>query len=369
MVTVSLEHSPTPAPASNRVDADAFTPQPRAFSEVSKDAKAAGLFQRTPWFYVTVGAAIAVVLAACITMFLVLGASWFQLIIAGVLGIVFTQIAFIGHEAGHRQVLRGGRANTRLARLLAGSVGLSFDWWNTKHSRHHANPNHVGKDPDIEIDTISFVTEDAVKARGIHRWITGRQGWLFFPLLTLEGLNLHFLSFKHLFSTKKMRKRHRYSELAMLFGRFALIAIPLFLLLPLGMAFAFLGVELAVFGIYMGAAFAPNHKGMPIVDGDARLDFFTKQVRTSRNIRGGWWATTLLGGLNYQVEHHLFPSMPRIHLAKARKLVRAKCAQLDVPYTEVSLGRSYATVIEYLNEVGRAARDRIAPALPAPVRS
>ncbi len=90
--------------------------------------------------------------------------------------------------------------------------------------------------------------------------------------------------------------------------------------------------------------------------GDARLDFFTKQVRTSRNIRGGWWATTLLGGLNYQVEHHLFPpSMPRIHLAKARKLVRAKCAQLDVPYTEVSLGRSYATVIEYLNEVGRAA--------------
>ena len=62
-----------------------------------------------------------------------------------------------------------------------------------KHTRHHANPNKVGKDPDIEIDTISFLEEDAAKAARHHGLITRRQGWLFFPLLTLEGLNLHFL--------------------------------------------------------------------------------------------------------------------------------------------------------------------------------
>ena len=123
------------------------------------------------------------------------------------------------------------------------------------------------------------------------------------------------------------------------------------------MAFAFLGVQLAVFGVYMGASFAPNHKGMPIIAEGARLDFFSKQVRTSRNIRGGWWATILMGGLNYQVEHHLFPSMARPHLSKVRVVVREFCETHDVPYTETSLWRSYAIVIDYLNRVGLAARD------------
>ena len=123
------------------------------------------------------------------------------------------------------------------------------------------------------------------------------------------------------------------------------------------MAFAFLGVQLAVFGVYMGMSFAPNHKGMPIIDKDAKLDFFTKQVRTSRNISGGWWATWFMGGLNYQIEHHLFPSMPRPHLAKAREIVREHCAAVGVPYTETTLWRSYGIVIEYLNRVGLAARD------------
>jgi fatty acid desaturase len=123
------------------------------------------------------------------------------------------------------------------------------------------------------------------------------------------------------------------------------------------MAFAFLGVQLAVFGVYMGASFAPNHKGMPIIDKDAKLDFFTKQVRTSRNISGGWWATWLMGGLNYQIEHHLFPSMPRPHLARARSIVREHCDAVGVPYTETTLLRSYGIVIEYLNRVGLAARD------------
>jgi fatty acid desaturase len=118
-----------------------------------------------------------------------------------------------------------------------------------------------------------------------------------------------------------------------------------------------LAVQLAVFGVYMGASFAPNHKGMPIIDRGVRLDFFTKQVRTSRNVAGGWWATTLMGGLNYQVEHHLFPNMARPYLGRAQVIVRDQCERLDVPYTETSLWRSYAIVIGYLNRVGLAARD------------
>lgn len=326
-----------------------------AYKQVSQVVRETGLLRRTPWFYGLVGAALLLALGGCITGFILLGDSWFQLLIAGALGIVFTQVAFLAHEAAHRQILSAGPANFRLARVLAGIVGMSYSWWDSKHTKHHGNPNRVGKDPDIEVDTISFLESDAARSRGLIRLITRRQGWLFFPLLTLEGLNLHYLSLKHLVSQRAVKGR--WTELAIIAVRFAAILVPLFLLLPLGMAFAFTGVMLAVFGVYMGASFAPNHKGMPIIHPDARLDFFSKQVRTSRNISGGWWATWLMGGLNHQVEHHLFPNMPRPHLAKAREIVRDYCTTHGVPYTEASLLRSYGIVIEYLNRVGLAARD------------
>ncbi|PKQ34229.1 acyl-CoA desaturase [Microbacterium sp. PI-1] len=330
-----------------------FPPMAKAYKQVSQVVKETGLLGRTQWFYVLVSVGIAVALGGLITGFILLGDSWFQLLIAAGLGIVLTQIAFLGHEAAHRQILTTGPANFKLARIVIASIGMSYSWWDSKHTKHHGNPNQVGKDPDIEVDTISFLEEDAAKAKGLIKLITRKQGWLFFPLLTLEGLNLHFLGLKYLLTTKNVKGR--WTELSIIALRFALILVPVFMMLPLGMAFAFMGVQFAVFGVYMGAAFAPNHKGMPIVDPAARLDFFTKQVRTSRNISGGWWTTWLMGGLNYQVEHHLFPSMPRPHLAKAREIVRDYCAANNVPYTETSLGRSYLIVIEYLNRVGLAA--------------
>jgi fatty acid desaturase len=327
----------------------------RAFVEVSRVVRETGLMQRTPRFYTLIAAGLAVAFGGAITGFILLGDSWFQLLIAAVFGILFTQVAFLAHEAAHRQILTSGPGNDRLARVLAAVVGMSYSWWDSKHSRHHANPNRVGKDPDIEVDTISFLDEDAAQARGLRRLITRKQGWLFFPLLTLEGLNLHYLGFKHL--AQRGPVKNRWSEIGMLAARFALVLTPIFLVLPLGKAAAFLGVMLAVFGVYMGASFAPNHKGMAVIAPDARLDFFSKQVHTSRNIRGGWWATWLMGGLNYQVEHHLFPNMSRMHLARASEIVREFCATNGVPYTETSLWRSYAIVIDYLNRVGLAARD------------
>ena len=354
-MTSATLRSGTAKQRSRYVNIEDYPPLIRAYTEVSQRIKEDGLLHRARWFYAVVGGVLAVAAGGAVTGFVLLGHSWFQLLIAAALGIVFTQVAFLAHEAGHKQILATAPANDRLARILAGSIGMSFSWWDSKHTRHHANPNRVSKDPDIAVDTVSFLREDAAEARGLRRWITRRQGWLFFPLLTLEGLNLHRLSFQHLFSKGKVK--HRWVELAIVGARFAAILVPVFLFLPIGMAFAFMGVQLAVFGVYMGASFAPNHKGMPVIDRDAKLDFFSKQVRTSRNIRGGWWATTLMGGLNYQIEHHLFPNMPRIHLHEARIIVREFCERLEVPYTETTLTRSYGIVIRYLNEVGLAARD------------
>ena len=143
----------------------------------------------------------------------------------------------------------------------------------------------------------------------------------------------------------------------MLVLRLAIYLTAVFLVLPLGMAFAFVGLQVAVFGLYMGASFAPNHIGMPIIGRDVKLDFFSKQVLTSRNVSGGWWATALMGGLNYQIEHHLFPSMPRPHLAIARGWCCEHCRTHDVAYAETNLLAAWGIVISYLNRVGLAARD------------
>jgi fatty acid desaturase len=295
-------------------------------------------------------------LAATIAGMILLGESWFQLLIAAALGIVFTQFAFLAHEASHRQVFTSGRTNDRLGKIVATLVvGMSYSWWMTKHTRHHKNPNQIGQDPDIAYDTIAFTVESAAEQRGFKAWIVQRQGWLFFPLLLLEGINLHYISIRTLITDKSIKGR--WVELAMIVARVSAVVFVLFWFLPVGMAFAFLGVQLAVFGLYMGASFAPNHKGMPLIPEGTNLDFLRKQVLTSRNIRGGWWATWLFGGLNYQIEHHLFPSMPRPHLAETRRIVREYCDTIGVPYTEASLMRSYGIVIEYLNRVGLAARN------------
>lgn len=327
-----------------------------SYQELSRQVREAGLLERTRGFYVGLLLALGAALAAIGGGMVLLGDSWFQLLLAAALGVVLTQVAFVSHEASHRQVLTSGRGNDRLGRVLAnGVVGISHQWWMTKHSRHHANPNKVGKDPDIEPDTILFLEEDAQARTGLKARLTRFQGYAFFPLLTLEGVNLHVTSVRSLLAAE--RSRARTGELVVLAVRLLAYAALVVWLLPIGLAVAFLAVQLAVFGVYMGASFAPNHKGMAIVAADSVLDFLSKQVLTSRNISGGGPMSAAMGGLNYQIEHHLFPSMPRPHLARARRLVRAHCATQGVPYTETTLLRSYAIVVRYLNRVGLAARD------------
>ncbi|UAJ78510.1 acyl-CoA desaturase [Leifsonia sp. ZF2019] len=331
-------------------------PVTSTYNELLGEVRGAGLLERRRGFYAGVFAVLIVGLAGASAGFVLLGDSWFQLLIAAVLGVIFTQLAFLGHEASHRQVFASGPANDRAGRfIVTWLVGMSYQWWMTKHTRHHANPNVVGKDPDIARDTISFTTDDAARATGLLAAITRRQGHLFFPLLLLEGVNLHVTSIRSLVEVRKVDGRRR--ELVAIGTRLSVYVAIVFLMLPVGMAFAFLGVQLAVFGVYMGASFAPNHKGMPQLPAGARVDFLSKQVLTSRNIRGGWWMDLLMGGLNHQVEHHLFPSMPRPSLARARRMVRAHCATHGIPYTETGLVRSYRIVIDYLNRVGLSARD------------
>ncbi|CAN5344091.1 acyl-CoA desaturase [soil metagenome] len=321
------------------------------YSALLHTVKDAGLLRRRKGFYALTFGIITLAFAGAWVGFSFLQGTWYVLLIAGALGILFTQYAFITHELSHRQVLESGKMNDFFGRIMADLVvGISYSWWMSKHSRHHANPNVVDKDPDVETDFIIFQKEKAVGLKGITKFMAKRQGYLFFPVLMLEGINLHRHAFQTVFSKGKVDKRAL--EIVLLTVRNVGYVAVIFAFLPVGMAFAFLGVQLAIFGLYMGASFAPNHKGMPILPRDSKVDFLRRQVLTSRNIRSGHFMNHFMGGLNYQIEHHLFPNMPRPSLRRAGEIVREYCANKNIVYTEVGLLTSYGIVVRHLNEVG-----------------
>jgi fatty acid desaturase len=324
------------------------------FSALLHTIRDAGLLRRRRTFYFITFGVITIAMVAAWFGFAMLQDTWYTLLIAGALGILFTQYAFITHELAHRQVFESGKLNEFSGRIMADLVvGISYSWWMSKHSRHHANPNTVDKDPDIETDFIIFQKDHATGLKGFAGFFAKRQGWLFFPVLLAEGLNLHLHAFKTVFSPGKVDKRAL--EIVLLTVRNVGYLAVVFTFLPLGMAFAFVGVQLAIFGLYMGASFAPNHKGMPILPRGSKVDFLRRQVLTSRNIRSGHVMNHFMGGLNYQIEHHLFPNMPRPSLKRAGEIVREYCESRGILYTEVGLFTSYGIVIRHLNEVGLGA--------------
>jgi len=169
-------------------------------------------------------------------------------------------------------------------------------------------------------------------------------------MLLLEGFNLQVAGIRALGRRRGLRVR--LAEAALLAVHFGCYLTAVFLVLSPVRAVVFIAIQQALFGVYMGSSFAPNHKGMPILSRDQKLDYLRSQVLTSRNIRGSWLVDLTLGGLNYQIEHHLFPSMPRPALRRAQEPVRAFCAERDIPYCETSLAGSYAQVLRHLAAAG-----------------
>lgn len=332
---------------------------PNDYADLSRVIIEGGWMRRRYGYYWTRLIGAVVVLAAAVVAFVMIGDTWWQLFTAVGFAVLFTQIAMLGHDAAHRQIFASGRWNDWTSLVVADLlVGMSYGWWQPKHTRHHANPNKVGSDPDIELPVIAVSAEQRAergRSGGILNWVMAHQGVFFFPILLLEGLSLHASGVRRVFSPEPLRRR--YVEIAFLTVRIGGYLALVFLVLSPGIAAAFLGVQLGLFGLYMGLSFAPNHKGMPLVPAGVKVDFLRRQVLMSRNIRGSRLLDTAMGGLNYQVEHHLFPSMPRPHLRGASETIRAFCAERGVRYTETGLWESYGIVTRYINRVGLGERD------------
>lgn len=322
-----------------------------SYTALAKRIKAEGLLARRPGWYVLRGIGLAAMLGIGVVLLVVLGHTWWQLMVAAYFSFVFTQIAFLAHDSAHKQIFTSGPRGELLSRVISNLfVGLSYGWWMNKHTRHHANPNTVGRDNDILPGAVVFLAEDRARRTGFKGWLTSHQGYYFVPILTLAGLDLHVSAVKAIAGGEPVR--HRMQE--GLFIGLRLLGFAALVLLLLGpvLGLAFMAVQLASFGVYMGGTFAPNHTGMRLIGHDQKVDYLRRQVLTSRNISGGWPMAKLMGGLNYQIEHHLFPNMPSVNLKRARVIVREYCADLGVEYEENTFLGAWAIVLRYIHRVG-----------------
>jgi fatty acid desaturase len=323
------------------------------YAMLSRRVRQAGLLDRRIRYYAWKIVLTGLALAAGWTVFAIVGDSWWQLGTAALLAVIFTQVGFLGHDAGHRQVFRSRRANY-IVGVLCGNlcIGLSIGWWTGKHTRHHAHPNTEDADPDIMLGALAFSLRQAKASRGIQRLAFRYQAYLLVPMLFLEAVSLHASSVR---AMTRRACRNRAWEATLLGVHAAAYLTAIFLILPPAKAVAFIAVQQGLFGLYLGCSFAPNHKGMPILAASDKTGFLRRQVLTSRDVRGGWLTDFALGGLNYQIEHHLFPSMPRPSLRRSQSLIAAFCAEHDVPYCQASLPGSYAQAFRHLSATGKLA--------------
>lgn len=138
------------------------------FAPLLKAVRGQGLLERRTGWYAAGIAVNLVALGAVITGMFLLGDTWWNLLLALPLALLWTRTAFYGHDAGHAQITAGRKAGRVVGLVHANLLlGMNEAWWNDKHVRHHANPNHVDKDPDVGVGAL-VDTEAGRPARGIR---------------------------------------------------------------------------------------------------------------------------------------------------------------------------------------------------------
>jgi len=270
------------------------------------------------------------------------------------LALLLGQFAFTGHDAGHGAISGRPRVDRALGQLsMTLATGLAFDEWISRHLAHHRHCQDEERDPDMAVAFVVSLTEHSRAAKGpLGRFLTRYQGMHVWALSLLFG---H--SQRHLSQGAVLASPRRWPfDAAMLAAHFALwFGLPCGLL---GVSFsaallAYL-VPLTLLGPHLAAIFWVNHVGMPLVRRAEDFSFFEHQAVTSRTIvnppRWNW----LFGGLNFQVEHHLFPQVPSARLPALQAIVRRHFERRALPYNGVSWWGAVRAVAAHFRRIASA---------------
>jgi fatty acid desaturase len=310
------------------------------YAELKQRVRDANLLRNSPALFALNVLWTSLAVAAGIYLLSLTDNTGLLLIGAVLMAILITHVSYIGHDAGHRQIFATPRHNDYVSLFLMPFVGFSGAWWRSAHNAHHANPNHEVLDPNLRVPILAF-TEEQYAGRRFTRF----QAFYYIPMIAFEILAMHFNSFYYL---ARVNVKYRWVELGAMDAFFALQWFVLLSLMTPLQAVAFFIVHELAKGLCLGSVFAPNHKGMDVVDDTTNGGFLWRQLVTTRNVRPNYVVDFIMGGLNYQTEHHLFPTVPRTRLKPLQKVVKTFCEEKNLPYFETGLFESYADIYRSL---------------------
>jgi fatty acid desaturase len=327
-----------------------------AYAELRRTVIAAGLLERRYGYYlVRTSFCFLLFIFGVALPFLLPATFGWSTIESIVLGFAMVQVALIGHDAGHLEIFRKTTKNWLLGQLCWSiSTGISFWYWNDRHNRHHGHTNDLDEDPDIQGGgpfAVAFTEEEAAARNGWRRALVKYQ-----IVLVLLGLLLYTFAFRAegwLFTIRKLKSTRRLLEITLL-----TLNIALWLTFILVLGWRGFGIFLAgnvVGSVYFVAAISPNHNGMPMWARGIKLSFLERQVLSSRDLTSHPVWDFLYGGLNYQIEHHLFPTIPRVNLKRAQAIIQPFCEAHGLSYTISDPLTVYWEVFLELRRVGNAA--------------
>eukprot|EP01126_Amoeba_proteus_P036048 TRINITY_DN3658_c0_g1_i1.p1 TRINITY_DN3658_c0_g1~~TRINITY_DN3658_c0_g1_i1.p1 ORF type:complete len:435 (+),score=51.30 TRINITY_DN3658_c0_g1_i1:213-1517(+) len=278
------------------------------------------------------------------------------LIGAIIVGLGYQQLGWLAHDYCHQQVFKNRRLNNAFGYLCGNLLtGLSVNWWKDRHNGHHASTNVSDLDPDLDnLPLFAWDKHDFLSIPG--RWgattLIPYQQYYFLPwTFTLKIIwCLQSIFWNKQAQTPALDKVSR-AENATLFVHY--------MVLFLFCHFTFQSVAISVVFIFLsefigGAGIANivfmNHyvcKQFPEKEQE-NMNFVELQVRTTRNINPSLWMNWFSGGLNLQIEHHLFPTMPRHSLLKVRPLVQQFCKEHNLPYVSLTWTECMSDVLKKL---------------------
>ncbi|GAB2210299.1 hypothetical protein Droror1_Dr00015562 [Drosera rotundifolia] len=331
-----------------------------------------GLFERKGHGVCVLMWMIVMMFAVSVCGVVLLDGFWVHVLCGGLLGWMWIQSGWIGHDSGHYQVMMSPRFN-RLAQLLSGNclAGISIAWWKRNHNAHHIACNSLEYDPDLQHMPLFVVSSEFFRSLtsrfydrkmsfdGVSRFLVSYQHWTFYPVMCFARINLWAQSLVLLLSNRKVPNRGIELFCVLVFW----IWYPLLVsrLPNWGERFAFVVASFVITGI-QHIQFCLNHFSTSVYVGKPNgNDWFEKQTNGSLDISCPSWMDWFHGGLQFQVEHHLFPRLPRNQLRKISPFVKQLCATHNLPYNCASFWKANAMTIDTLRAAALQARDLTNP--------
>jgi fatty acid desaturase len=296
--------------------------------------------------------------AICLALFLSLPymtSAWLVALNAIFMAFFQVQCIIIGHDSMHKQLFRRSSENDLVSLFIWNFMsGISHTWFHAYHTKHHVNSNRIGVDPNLEVPFAMTGRDEIEGTTGFRRLYIKYQVLFFIPFLFLSGGDFLKRTMKFIPEMKAGLKM--VIELVVMLVHYLIFLGLPFLWLPLRHFLLYVIILYGLAGFYAGMVFATNHFGMPIFTEDEKVSYIVQQTTSSRNIKSSPLIDWVFGGLNFQIEHHLFPTIPRYHLYTTQKIVKTYCQTHELPYHEPTLSETFREMFSYLHGVGAPLR-------------